>query len=101
MMKYRRALQVEVLEDRALPSVFGVPWPDGTHITLSFAPDGTPTGAGANTLFSSLDSAYPRAVWQREILQAFQTWAENANINIGFVSDAGLPAGVAGVLQGD
>ena len=35
------------------------------------------------------------------ILQAFQTWAVNANINIGLVSDGGQPLGVAGDPQHD
>ena len=36
------ALRLEALEDRAVPAVFGEPWLDGRHLTLSFAPAGTP-----------------------------------------------------------
>src|SRR2546423_1265855 len=35
---------LECLEDRCTPATSGVTWPDGTHLTLSFAPDGTPVG---------------------------------------------------------
>ena len=44
----------EVLEDRSLPSTFGVPWADPTHLTLSFAPDGTATPLGPNSLSQTL-----------------------------------------------
>ncbi|MFO0876609.1 MAG: hypothetical protein U0840_04480 [Gemmataceae bacterium] len=43
----------------------------------------------------------PRAVWQREILRAFQTWAVRTNINFALTSDAGLPFGTSGLIQGD
>ena len=36
-----------------------------------------------------------------DILQAFQTWAVNANINIGLVPDGGQPLGIAGQPQHD
>ena len=42
-----------------------------------------------------------RLTWQQTILQAFQTWAVNANINIGVVPDGGQPLGVAGDPQHD
>ena len=35
------------LEDRTLPAtIFGIPWADPGHLTLSFAPDGTATQPG-------------------------------------------------------
>src|SRR5262249_21698915 len=43
----------------------------------------------------------PTSSWQRDILLAFQTWAVNANINIGLVSDSGLPLGTTGAPKGD
>ena len=38
-------LRVEALESRDLPATFGTPWPDGQHLTLSFAPT-APRSAG-------------------------------------------------------
>jgi Matrixin len=94
------ALRLEALEDRTTPAIFGEPWLDGRHLTLSFAGDGTPiSGAGSNltgTLGSlGLDAA------KLELLRAFQTWAANANLNIGLVSDNGAAFGSAGAIQND
>jgi hypothetical protein len=91
----------EILEDRTVPDAFGVPWPDPGHLTLSFAPDGTATPDGPSTLSGTMSSAGTSAAWQREILRAFQTWAVNANINIGLVKDGGQPIGTPGAVQGD
>src|SRR5439155_6661314 len=81
-------------------AIFGTPWLDGTRLSLSFAADGTSVDNQASALFSSL-GALPTSVWQTEILRAFQTWAANANINIGVVNDGGQDFGVAGAVQGD
>jgi hypothetical protein len=96
-------LRLEVLEDRCILSVFGNPWPNPGHLTLSFAPDGTTIspysqhslGEGyTSSLFSTLAPLGNPNVWEMEILRAFQTWAVQANINIGLVSDAGGAFGV-------
>lgn len=90
------------LEDRTLPyAAFGIPWADPGHLTLSFAPDGTVTQVGANSLFGTLAAAGSTAAWQREVLRAFQTWAAVTNVNIGLVGDGGLPFGASGAVQGD
>jgi hypothetical protein len=94
-------LGFEFLEDRAVPATFGVPWSDPSRLTLSFAPDGTAIAGHTSSLFHVLSAQQPTAVWQREILQAFQTWAVDANINIGLVSDGGQAFGVAGPSQHD
>lgn len=102
-MARSRPLQVEQLEDRLTPSQFGIAWPDPQHLTLSFVPDGT-TAVGqtkTSALFQTLDAQMPREVWQSAILKAFQTWAVNANINIGVVTDNGSARGSAGAPQGD
>src|SRR5262249_11024459 len=52
-------------------------------------------------LFSTLNTITSTATWEREILRAFQTWAVQANINIGVVADGGQPFGSAGRPQGD
>ena len=90
----------EQLEDRNLMSIFGVPWPTG-NLSLSFEPDGTSVNGTGSNLFSSLNAAMPTASWQNQILQAFQTWAVQTNLNIGLVSDGGQANGVAGGPTGD
>jgi hypothetical protein len=99
-MTRSRRLQVEHLEDRMLPTTFGLPWPDASRLSLSFAPDGTPVDGQTSALFSTL-SALPEDVWKTEILRAFQTWAINGNINIGLVADGGQAFGVTGAVEGD
>src|SRR5262245_65332781 len=104
MRKIRHGLGAgfQQLEDRSLPaSAFGIPWADPGHLTLSFAPDGTATQLGANSLSQVLACAGPADAWQREVLRAFQTWASYTNVNIGLVSDAGQPFGSNGAVQGD
>src|SRR5581483_5794390 len=91
----------EYLEDRSLPSSFGIPWPDANHLTLSFAADGARTPVGPSSLASLLNPTGLPGAWQREILRAFQTWAVNANINVGLVSDGGQAFGTTGAVQGD
>jgi hypothetical protein len=101
-MKTRhRLLRLERLEDRRTPASFGNPWPDASNLTLSFAPDGTAVGGNPSNLFAKLNAVDPTKTWQLAILQAFQTWAVNANINIGVVGDDGLPFGTTGAIQGD
>src|SRR5262245_28902502 len=97
----RFAPRLDPLEARDTPAQFGVPWGDPTHLTLSFVPDGTPAAGHASGLFAALDAAMPRAVWQGAILQAFQTWATLANVNIGLVADDGSTFGTPGLAQGD
>ncbi len=91
-------LSVEQLEPRLTPT-WGVPWYSPTSLTLSFAPDGTDASGASNTLHSLLGP--DTAAWERVILQAFQTWAIETNINIGLVSDDGSPLGTPGLAQGD
>jgi hypothetical protein len=101
MKRVRALLCVERLEDRLTPASWGNPWPDPQHLTLSFAPDGTPIGGQTSNLFQTMSALGPTSVWQTALLRAFQTWAVEANINIGVVSDQGLPFGTAGAIQGD
>jgi hypothetical protein len=94
---------VERLEDRITPSsgIWGVPWPNPGHLTLSFVPDKTQAGLGTSNLFQTLNAVAPQATWELAIVRAFQTWAVNANINIGVVNDDGSSLGTPGAVQGD
>jgi len=94
-------LVVEQLEGRLSPAIFGIPWPNPEHLTLSFAPDGTKGAIGNSNLFQTLNGIAETSAWELEILRAFQTWAVNANINVAVVPDGGQPLGVAGAVQGD
>jgi hypothetical protein len=94
-------LCAERLEDRDVPATFGVAWPDPQHLTVSFAPDKSAADGAASGLFRTLRGTASTAVWQTEILRALQTWAVQANINIGLVDDNGLAIGANGALQGD
>ncbi len=94
-------LCIERLEERSVPASFGVAWPDPGHLTLSFAPDGTAVVGQSSTsrLFGTLGT--PSDDWETAVLRAFQSWAANANINIGLVIDRGSPLGTTGAPQGD
>jgi hypothetical protein len=96
----RRPLNLEVLEDRTVPSTLSAVWPDPGHLTLSFAPDGTNASTGPSNLFAVLNAQAPTAAWEQTILRAFQTWADQANINIGVVGDNGVALGSPGLVQG-
>jgi hypothetical protein len=95
----RRALSVDLLEDRTTPVVWNNPWPDPGHLTLSFAPDGTDVQGSPSALFADLNAQGPN--WQTEILRAFQTWAAQTNINLSLASDGtATPFGTPGPVQG-
>jgi hypothetical protein len=96
-----RHLTLERLEKRCLLTAFGVPWPEIGHLTLSFAPDGTPAGGHASNLFATLNAQMPARQWEEDVVRAFQTWAVQSNINIGLVADGGQPFGVLGLKQSD
>jgi hypothetical protein len=98
-MARSRRLALEALEDRTAPAVFGVPWSDPSHLTLSFAPDGTRIGGQTSTLFATLGAQQQTAAWQAVFMRAVQTWAVNTNLNIGVVPDDGQPFGTSGQGQ--
>src|SRR5579872_4650934 len=91
-------LSIEQLEARLTPT-WGIPWPSPTTLTLSFVPDGTAVSGKPSNLFALLGPN--TSSWESNILQAFQTWAVQSNINIGVVSDDGEPLGTPGLAQGD
>lgn len=94
-----QSLAVENLENREVPAVFGIPWNDARNLTISFVPDGTPIDGVQSNLFGALGGDV--SAWQRQILRAVQSWAQNANINVSVVADSGAALGAAGASQGD
>ena len=99
-MKTKPSPRLEQLEDRLTPSIFGQPWPDPGHLTLSFAPDGTNAGGAPSGLFNLLNAQDSTPNWETAILRAFQTWAVNTNVNVGLVNDGGLALGTVGGGKG-
>ncbi len=89
----RPSLRLELLEDRLAPAVFGYPWPDPAHLTVSFVPAGTLAGS---TPTLNVPDAY-----RVEVLRALQTWEAVTNVNVALVADSGDPLGTAGSAQGD
>jgi hypothetical protein len=79
--------------------VWNNPWAQPGGLTISFAPDGTDINGAPSALFSEMGPAL--SSWQREILEAFQTWAAQVNINVSVVPDDGAPFGAEGPIQGD
>lgn len=100
-MVRQRTLQLQRLEDRLTPANYNLPWHDPGHLSLSFVPDGTSIAGHASQLHSSLDGQFTRAAWQRTLLQAFQSWAEYANLNFAVRGDGGQALGTPGLMQGD
>jgi hypothetical protein len=92
-------LRLEQLEDRCVPATVGIAWPS-SNVTLSFAPDGTNITGSSSNLMAMLSPLGTNAA-ELSILTAFQTWAVNANINIGLVGDNGAAWDVPGLIQGD
>ena len=94
-------LQIESLEARLVPVTWGNPWPAADQLTMSFVPDGTATGGQPTNLFQALNAQQAQGAWQRDILRAFQTWINHANLNLGVVADIGQTLGASGRPQGD
>ena len=101
MRSRKTILCVETLEDRCTPTTWGNPWPDAAHLRLSFVPDGTEVGSQTSNLFQTMNAIAPTSVWQNAMLQAFQTWAAQAKIDIAVAPDNGMPLGTPGNIQGD
>lgn len=94
--------RLEQLEDRCTPTVWGIPWTNGSHLTVSFVPDGTSVDGTASVLWQKMASCgLSTSVWEGQILQSLQTWAKATNINFSVVPDKGAPLGASGAVQGD
>ena len=64
MLPPRLRLTFEQLEDRLTPAMWGVPWPDPGHLTMSFVPDGTSVGGTPSVLFQNLDAQAWPSTWE-------------------------------------
>jgi hypothetical protein len=94
-------LSVESLEERRLMANFGTPWPDARSLSVSFPTDQAAIGAYRNTAREVLDQVTDRLQWQEAALRAFQTWAVQANINVGLSADRGDDFGAVGLSTND
>jgi hypothetical protein len=102
MQPSRLRLSLEQLEARVTPAVWGVPWPDPAHMTLSFVPDGTDISGTPSVLFQKLNVQALPVFWQQQVLAGFQTWAQYGNnVNVRVVTDGGQPLGITGAPEGD
>ncbi|RMF44828.1 MAG: hypothetical protein D6753_01585 [Planctomycetota bacterium] len=97
----RRRLVHEPLETRRLLSADADVFFGFGGTSVSFPVDGTQIGFRQNELNQSFDARFPGVDWKAEILRALQTWAREADINVGVVDDDGSPAGVYGPVRGD
>lgn len=97
----QRPLVCECLESRRLLASFGTPWPEPRALTVSFPSDQAKIGAYDNQIRETFDSVADRREWQTAALRAFQTWAVEANLNIGLTTDRGDHLGAVGLSQGD
>lgn len=91
----------ESLESRQLLAAFGTPWPSPRSLTISFPADGTGVGSDSNDIGAKLDTIAQRGDWQELALRAFQTWAVDADINIGLRNDHDADFGTPGLSVGD
>ena len=71
------------------------------YFTLSFAPDGADVGEVPNTLSANWMPSSPRQTGSKRFC-AFQTWASETSIDVGWVEEIGtLPFGAQGPRSGD
>src|SRR5438128_1505874 len=99
--------RLEGLESRVVPyATTGNSWPNAQLVTISFVPDGTIVGTSNggyvySNLFATFNAKFGSAArWEGIILQAAQTWAQQANINVAVVGDSGVAEGAGNYMQG-
>ncbi len=92
-------LCIENLESRWMLDADPVIWGTDARLTLSFAPDGTHVADATSELHARLNGLASPQVWQSTIVQAFQTWAQFTNGDIGVVADDGSEFGAPGVRR--
>lgn len=82
-------------------ATFGNAWPEPRSLSVSFPSDQAAIGAYRNVARESLDQVTDRLAWQEASLRAFQTWAVQANLNIGLMPDRGDDFGAVGLSTND
>ena len=100
MSSQRRStpLRLQALEARDNPATFGEAWLDGQHVTLSFAPEGTPILGIGSSLGSVLNGLGANSASTRSS-GTFQSWASQTNLNVGIVGDDGSSYDATGALN--
>jgi len=95
-----RRLSVEHLEDRLTPA-WGVPWFDGTSLSLSFVPDGTNISGTPSDppIVARIDQ--PTPVASARYSGPTRPGRLRRTSTSGLVSDGGQPMGIAGPPQED
>ena len=97
----RVTLNVGALEERRVPASFGFALAGCRAPDYQFCPGRNQYRESAKSIVS--EARQP--VLHRDVgncdLAPFQTWAVQANINFGLVSDGGQPLGALGAFQGD
>ncbi|MEZ6063493.1 MAG: matrixin family metalloprotease [Planctomycetaceae bacterium] len=89
----------EVLEVRQL--LTAQVWDAPTEVTFSVAPDGTEISGKLSSFHAAFAGVGTPEELNAVIFEAFQTWTQHANVNVGRVSDAGQAFGVPGPAQHD
>ncbi len=97
----KRSLHLEHLQRRDLLTVDSLAWDDAGSLRLSFVPDGTRVGDQLSNLDAVMSQSPAGPAWRDSVVQAFQIWSQYAAINVGVVSDNGLPLGTSGPTRGD
>ncbi len=96
-----RPLRLEQLQPRELFAVDSLAWNDASSLRLSFVPDGTLVGKQASNLDAVMTASPAGTAWRDSVVKAFQIWSQYAAINVGVVTDNGLPIGTTGPTHGD
>ncbi len=76
-------------------------WDFPSRLTVSFAADGTQITKYTSSLYETFSGILSPEELEQTILDAFQAWARESNINVGWVADSGDPFGTSGPTQGD
>tara|TARA_R110002049_G_scaffold285698_1_gene466763 strand:- start:179018 stop:181009 length:1992 start_codon:yes stop_codon:yes gene_type:complete len=99
--KHTTSIDLETLEDRRMLAAFGNSWPDARDLSISFPSDGVEVGTYENDIESTLDQVAQRQQWQELALRAYQTWAINADVNVGLRNDYDVKFGTPGLTTND
>lgn len=99
--KHVTKIGLQNLEDRRMLAAFGTPWPDARELTISFPSDGVAIKHESNNIEATLDQVAPRQDWQELALRAYQTWAINADLNVGLRNDYDVKFGTPGLTSKD